>query len=294
MKKARYLFEAGILYVLYFIFSLASPVAASNMGGWVGLTLGPRLGISKRARRHLETYMPHLSTEEREKTVIEMWDNIGRVFAEYPHLEAIARDRITVDHVEIIEQAIADKKGGILIAAHLGNWETNGAALLMQQNEVLNLTYRALNNPYADALLSKARTMNGRLRAYPKARSSGKDIMKALMNKELVGILIDQKYNEGVAVPFFGVPAMTNPVFVSLCQKYKCPLIPVQNIRTGPAQFKIVVHEPIQLFDETGTPLPIETVIQSAHTLLEQWIRDYPGQWLWLHKRWKSGKLTSN
>ena len=106
-------------------------------------------------------------------------------------------------------------------------------------------------------------------------------------------ILMDQKYNEGLAVPFFGMDAMTNPVFVHIAQKYKLPLIPVQTIRTKGAHFILRFHEPLKLFENDQT-LPKETVVAHANALLENWIRENPGQWLWLHRRWDSEKLKAN
>ena len=99
--------------------------------------------------------------------------------------------------------------------------------------------------------------------------------------------LIDQKYNEGVAVPFFGKPAMTNPAFVIMARKYNYPLIPIQIIRENGANFRIIIHEELKAPKDR----PVEEVIAQAHGLLEDWIAKRPAQWLWLHRRWESLKL---
>ena len=181
--------------------------------------------------------------------------------------------------------------GGYFIGAHMANWEVNCMAAYTQLNNPIDLTYRAPNNPWTASLLEKARTLNGRLKAYQKSQESGIHIMRAMKNNRMIGILIDQKYNEGVEAMFFGHPAMTNPVFVKLCQRFKCPLVPVRNTRKNGCHFELEVCEPIPVLDNRGNPRNIKDVIEDSHRLLESWISEAPEQWLWLHRRWKEENL---
>ncbi|MGB4056570.1 MAG: lysophospholipid acyltransferase family protein [Alphaproteobacteria bacterium] len=289
MRKIRFLAEAAILYATYGFFSLLSPEAASNIGGMIGRTIGRFHPFSDRAQKNITRALPELSPESVKKAIIGMWDNLGRVFAEYPHLEKIAAKNVTVINRHIVEDVIKKGQGGIFIGAHLANWEISIPTLLIQHNVAAHVTYRAANNPYSDRLLEKSRSLNGRIKGFPKSRSSAKDLMTALKNKEFLGILVDQKFNEGLSVPFFGIPAMTNTAFVLLAQKFKCPLIPTQTRRTGAARFEIIVHDPLTIFDDQGNPLPPEQVISVVHALFEKNIREAPAHWLWLHRRW--GKI---
>lgn len=286
MKRLRYLLEAVVLYSFYGLCAVLPPITASNLGGFIGRVIGPRLAASRKALRNLDAAMPGLSADEKKKIIAQMWDNLGRVMAEYPHLESIAKTRVTIINEDIVKNTLAAAEGGVFVAVHQGNWEVDMAILLVRFGVKPSLTYRAPNNPMTDRLLEKARTLRGRIHAIPKARSSGRDLMNVMRSKEYLGILVDQKYNEGIAINFFGRPAMTNPVAVMLCQKYKTPLIPVQNRRTGPAQFELTVYPPLSLFDENGEPLPLETVLTIINGMIENWIRQEPGQWLWLHRRW--------
>lgn len=111
--------------------------------------------------------------------------------------------------------------------------------------------------------------------------------MKTLKDARSLGILIDQKYNEGIEADFFDMPAMTNPIFVQLCQRYKCPLIPVRNERLDGCSFRLTSYPPLETFNADGTSRPVEDVIKDAHQLLETWIKERPEQWMWLHHRWK-------
>lgn len=294
MKSIFYLLQGSLLSILMFIFGALPLDAASNLGGWIGRTIGPLLGVSKRARKHLEVAFPGMPDAEKKKITLEMWDNLGRVIGEYPHLEEIAKSRVTVKNEHIVKDALARGAGAIFISAHIGNWETHVPALLARHGVAAALTYRGMNNPHADNILRRLRTLKGKLKAFPKARESGRALLMEMKNKGCVAILIDQKFNEGVEAHFFGKPAMTNPVFVQLAQKFRVPLIAVQCERTGGANFELCVHVPLKLFDDAGAPLTAEGVIAQAHAILEGWIRETPGQWLWLHRRWRKEKLTKN
>ncbi|MCB9982135.1 MAG: lysophospholipid acyltransferase family protein [Rhodospirillales bacterium] len=287
LEYLRYGAEAIGLGVLFVVFWILPASIASNLGGWIGRSIGPHLAASRKARRNLKRALPELNATACDETITGMWEHLGRVVAEYPHLETLALDRTQILGVENLETALNNPKGAIFFGAHLGNWEVNGAAVLLQCGREVALSYRAPNNPWSDKLLMWARTLGGRLSAYPKSRQGGKHMMDRIKDGGALGILIDQKYNQGVDVPFFGLAAMTNPFFVQLAQKYGCALVPIRNRRLDGASFSLTVYKPLAVFDEDGAPRPVEEVIAEAHALLEEFIRETPEQWLWLHRRWK-------
>ncbi len=287
MKKIRYFFEALFLQLLFIFFSLVSPAKASDIGGWLGRIIGPRLAASRKARNNITKALPDVNSKDQDHIIAGMWENLGRVIAEYPHLEKISKEHTTIKNKGRLETLLNENQPIVFFGGHIANWEVNSTALLTQYNKVIALTYRKPNNPWTAKLLDKARTLNGRLPAYPKSRESGKDILRTLKNGEALGILIDQKYNEGLEIPFFSLPAMTNPIFVQLCQKYRCPLVPVRNERIKGCEFRLTPYPPLVLFNNDDTPRPVEDVIKDAHTLIETWIKEKPEQWIWLHKRWK-------
>lgn len=276
------------MHILFAFFNILSPTRASNIGGWIGRTIGPKLAASRKARRNILLAMPELNAEQQDHIIAGMWENLGRVIAEYPHLEEISHDHTSIENKGRIASLLETGQPIVFFGGHIANWEVNSTALLTQYDKAITLTYRAPNNPWTEKLLDKARTLDGRLTAFPKSRESGKNILQTLKDGESLGILIDQKYNEGIEVPFFSQPAMTNPIFVQLCQKYKCPLVPVKNVRVEGCTFKLTPYPPLELFDKNDAPRPIEDVIKEAHTLLEAWIRENPDQWIWVHRRWKN------
>jgi len=286
MKKLRYGLEALLLFILLGLFRILGPERASACGGWIGRTIGPRLAASRKARKNIERAFPESSTARQNEILKGMWDNLGRVIAEYPHLERLSRDFTVIRGKENLEPVFQSGGPAVFFGAHLGNWEINCPAFYTQFGKEIDLTYREPNNPWTAALLNKARSLGGRLKGFRKAAESGRPILASLREGRYLGILIDQKYNEGLAVPFFGHPAMTNPIFVQLAQRFECPLIPAKIVRKKGCRFEGTIEKPLKTSDDREQPLPVEDVIIQAHKVIEAWIRENPEQWLWLHRRW--------
>lgn len=281
MKKIRYLAEYLALRFALLIFRLMPLDAASATGGGLGRAIGPRLAASRKAMRNLENALPELTADERREIVRGMWDNLGRVIAEYPHLEQIVRERLTVTADESAARLMRDNAPCMMIGAHCANWEVGGLTMYFHFGKTVDLTYRAPNNPWVDERLLKLRTLNGLLRAHAKSRSGGQELIRAMREGRYTGMLIDQKYNEGLAVPFFNRPAMTNPAFVQLSVKFGYHIVPWQVERLKGAHFHITIYPPL----ETKNRETVD-VMADAHQYLERWIRKRPEQWLWLHRRW--------
>ncbi len=288
MKKIRYILEALLLYILFFIFKALPTETASNIGGWIGKTTGPKMAASRKAYRNITRALPDKTEEEKADIIKGMWENLGRIIAEYPHLEKLSLNNTEIIYKDSTKEITQSNAPLIYFGGHIGNWEVNCAATLTQIKRPAILTFRAPNNPYVAKLLDKTRTLNGRLKAYPKSRESGRHLIKAMRNNDTIGILIDQKYSEGVNSLFFGHEAMTNPVFIQLCQRFSCPLIPIRNERIKGCNFKLTLYPPINVMNKDNTPRDIDDVIKEAHALLEEWIKERPDQWIWLHRRWKN------
>lgn len=283
MKQVRYAIEASLLYLAFGLFKIMGPRAASGFGGLIGRLIGPKLGASKKALNNLRFALPGKTDNEYAMIIADMWDNLGRVIAEFPHLKTIARD-----HVDIIglENVPRDGKPFVFITAHTANWEAAHVALHVQPKIKFNLTYRLPNNPYIAGLVESCRTVEGQLPMLSKSRAGTRGMVESISEGNPLLILIDQKYNEGVAVPFFGRPAMTSDSFVRLSQKFNAPVIPFRMERLEGCRFRLTILPALPVAGR----MP-EAVIADAHALLEDWIREKPGQWLWLHRRWDSASL---
>ena len=220
-RRIRHILEGLAGWVVFGFFSLFSLDLASNMGGWLGRIIGPRLKVSEVARRNLTRAFPKKSQDQIEELVTAMWDNLGRVMAEYPHLDHIRLydedgkwpGRVTVEGAEYLDLLRDDGKPGIFFSAHLGNWEINAMAAV-QRGLPLTLVYRAPNNPLADALIRRARRRITQCFA-AKGAEGARDSLLVLKKGGHLALLADQKMNDGIAVPFFGRDAMTAPVEVA-------------------------------------------------------------------------------
>jgi KDO2-lipid IV(A) lauroyltransferase len=253
---------------------------ASTLGDWVGRNVASKLPFGDRAIRHVQKSL-HTSPEETNRIAKGMWGNLGRLFAEYPHLAEIYTHKTELVGIENLgDLPTSLHKPAIFFSGHLANWEIL-APSVRQQGINVDLIYRSPNNPYVKDLLDHCRSMDGTLKTYPKSPRGMRQVMKALKQGRRIGILIDQKYNPGVESTFFGQPAMSSLAFIHLAKKFNCPLIPAQIERLDGANFRVTVHKPLDLSKDDMT------LLNEAQNLLEGWITKRPEHWLWLHKRWK-------
>lgn len=289
MKKTRYIFEAALVKTLIALFSVMPVDMASATGGFLGRSIGSILsGASRKAMRNLRLALPGKTDEEYNEIIRGMWDNLGRVFAEYPHLEEIANTRMISEGADYLKNLAHNNDPAILFTGHFANWET-AAAYAHKIGIDLDLIYRAPNNHYVDDTLQACRSMGGKLITYPKSSQGMRDVFSALKKGRRIGILIDQKYNQGLPMSFFGRTAMTSPAFAQLAQRFECPLHPARVERLKGANFKITIFPAMVTKDRT-----VEELINESHIMLEEWIKERPEQWLWVHKRWRENNETDN
>jgi len=148
---------------------------------------------------------------------------------------------------------------------------------------VLQLIYRHANNPYVDRLLAHARTPGGD-KYTRKGAVGARSIHGALRAGLPVGMLIDQKHNRGLPIPFFGRAAMTGTAIAELALKYDAPIFVAQLERLEGARFRVTI-DPALVMPPAG-PNAVADILTRLNARLEQFIRARPGQWLWLHRRW--------
>ncbi len=287
MKRLRYLIEALALRIAFVLLGLLPVDAASNLGGFLGRNIGPRLPFSARARRNLRLVFPEMSAAETERIVAGMWDNLGRTAAEYPHIgEITAPESGRIDWVDTapVRAMRDDGCAGILVSGHLANWEVMPAAAI-QRGVDMTIIVREPNNPFVRPLIERARGVAGGVRA-PKGLPGAKAAVGTLRRGQVLGLLYDQKLNDGVAVPFFGIEAMTPAAPAQLALRFGCPLVPVRVERIGPARFRLASFDALALPDSGDRQADTIAVMATLNQILEAWIRDRPEQWLWLHRRW--------
>ncbi len=284
-RWVSYPLEALAVYALYGFFWLLPASLASALGGWIGRTIGIRLGATRKARRNLARAMPDLSAAEQTDVLVGMWDNLGRVMGEYPHLSAFDATRVTVEGDEVLRSLAQSGQSALIISGHLANWEILPVTAA-KRGLSLQLVYRHANNPYVDRLLSRARTPAGG-RLARKGLEGARSVHAALKQGRMVGMLVDQKHNQGKAVPFFGRPAMTAPAVAVLALHHHVPIVMVHIQRRPGACFHLTIHPPLPMPSPTCPhDAAVLDILTRINATLESWIRQNPAQWLWLHRRW--------
>lgn len=285
LQRMRYAVETVLAYVVYGFFRLLPPSCASAFGGMLMEKIGPRMGVTRVAYKNLDIAFPDKTAAEKEAIVKGMWNNLGRVIAEYPHLDKIW-DRVELVGVENLVRAREGGRATIFWGGHMANWEC--AAMAGRRHDVdVHVVYRKPNNPGVDGLLRRARARGGVSGHIAKGDDGAREILSVLRRNGTVGILIDQKLTEGIPVPFFGQEALTAPVVAAFAQRLGCAVHPLRVERLAAGRLRVTVYSPMTLPASTGDrEADMKALMVEMNTLLEAWIREKPADWLWIHKRW--------
>jgi len=285
MKTLRYRLEAGLLWLVLWLFRLIGIEAASALGGLLGRLLGMVMRSKNRiARRNLEASFPDMPDDEINTIMRRMWENLGRYVGELPHLQDL--DVYGGGRVEITSDIDLEvnRLPAIYFNAHFSNFDVS-TLLLMQRGYELTLIYRAASNPWSEAIIQYWRNKRGGIWV-PKGREGARALFAAIRNKGPIAILADQKFNEGIPVPFFGRDAMTATALAKLAIKYHVPLIPARVLRRPRAHFDVHVFRPIEIPDTGDKAADVRAILLSINQTFEGWIRENPEHWLWIHRRW--------
>ena len=282
LKKARHLSEAGLLLITMGFFKILPLDMASALGGSLARFIGPFLRAHRVADTNLTRVFPEYDDHTRRRILSGMWDNLGRVAGEYPHLSPeTMRNRITIEGAEHVEAFKAGKgKGAVFVSGHFANWELCPLASVIF-GVPATFIYREANNPYAEKLIQSMRRGYCE-RMFGKGRESAQKALQALKGGGSLALLADQKLNEGTEIPFMGFNAKTTLSAAKLALKFHVPVIAMHVVRTDGAHFHVTINPP--KYYAPGT-LPTD-IMNDVHQWFERWIREHPEQWFWVHNRW--------
>jgi Kdo2-lipid IVA lauroyltransferase/acyltransferase len=287
-RRGAHLAEAAGIAVFMTLFACLPVDWASTLGGFIGRTAGPRIGVSRRALHNLRRAMPENSEAENRRILRGMWDNLCRAIAEYPHLARISAagaGRVEIVNGDALTGLAAAGQRSIIFGGHFANWEVGPSTVHRLMGTSLLSVYRAANNPWADRLI---RRFHGIRRAVPKGAAGGRELVRHLRRGGSVAMLVDQKQNDGIAVPFFGRDAMTAPAIARLGHRFSCPLVPVRVERLKGARFRCTIMAPLEIAKTGDATTDERATMASVNAVLEDWVRARPEQWLWVHSRWSA------
>ena len=285
-------FIAQVIFLSLKLLRLVSMDSAIKTFERFARWLGPKLKRNQVALDNLELAFPEKSLEEREKIAIESWAQMARGLIEYGYLDVIFdldEERQDSERIEIInaEQFLKLRDDGlpaILFTGHLANFELLPMAAAKFGLQIKSL-FRAPNNKYVAARIAAARKdVSENLIASSEGASF--QLMSALERGDHIGILVDQKFRRGINVPFFGHYAPSNPLLAKLARRYDCPVHGARNIRLPDGRFRLEITEELVLPRTEDGDIDIKGTTELVNKVVEGWVREYPEQWLWIHRRW--------
>jgi Kdo2-lipid IVA lauroyltransferase/acyltransferase len=269
------------------LFRLLGVDAASALGGWFGRTFGPLSGAHKVADRNLRLAFPEKDAAWRADMLRRQWDGLGRTFGEFPLMDKLLSSpgRVEVVNAERLAQIARDMEPVVFVSGHLSNWEVMPAAIVFS-GVTCQMTYRAANNPYIDERIKKSRFRYGVRLFAPKGGDGARELLDAMKRGESVALMNDQKFNGGVAAPFFGHDSRTAPGPTRLAIRFGAVLQPMSVQRIKGAHFRAVVHDPIVPPSTGDRTADIEAGVRMINAFMEERIRERPEEWFWVHRRW--------
>jgi lauroyl/myristoyl acyltransferase len=287
LQTPVWLLEAAVFHLLYGLARLMPVGAAGRVFGWLLGTLGAHNPNKQHpVRRNLAVVMPEADEATRERVMREIFRSTGLAAVELFLLDRIwrGRDRYLEFSVHPEAEALIRRKAPIVFAtAHTGAWQLTN--LIGREHDLsISVLYAPERNPWMNRFFLARRQHFGG----PMVPSAGgaRDMLRELAAGRQVGAAFDTRIDEGEMVPFFGVPAMTNTLPAMLALR-GYPLIPIRAVRLPGARYRIEVLAPLAPADP-DVPRKDQVLELTArlNAVFEDWIREDPGQWLCMKRRW--------
>jgi len=287
LKDLGWRLEAAGFDALSLTFRLLPIDVASAMGAALFKIFGPMTGAHRTAELGLRLAFPDMGEAERGRLLAAQWDNFGRYIFEFPltHRLTPTGGRVEVVGGERLAAIAASGRPVVFISGHFANMEVM-AAVIVAAGIRCNVTYRAANNPYADRRMIDSRRRYGVSLLSAKGGEGARELLEAMANGRSVAMMNDQRYDAGVAAPFFGRPVMTNPAAVRLALKFGAPIVPMSIERLKGARFRCLVHPPVEIANTGRRNTDIEAGVAVINAFIEARVRERPGEWWWVHRRW--------
>jgi KDO2-lipid IV(A) lauroyltransferase len=259
---------------------------SSAVSGWIWRHVAPMLRRHRRALAHLQAAMPALTPAARETIIRDMWEVLGRNFAEAFQLDRIFADpdRLVLDLSPEVEALMRNHKAIVLVSLHLGNWEIAGISGVRAKLRLAGV-YQKLKNPLVDAYVTGLREPFYPAGLFSKGHDTAPKLMRIARGGASIAILADLRDWRGVAVPFFGRPAPSTPFPALLAIKQNLPIV-AGRVRRLPGVRFLVDAEAIPVQRTGDREADVAATTAAIQACFERWVRETPDQWMWAHRRW--------
>ncbi len=286
MKLFKYFIQFLFVILSFLIFKIIGPSLSSNISGKIFEKIGPFFRSKKIIHSNIKNAFPQIDSKEIEKITKSMWNNYGRVFAEYMFIKDFRygklSSRIQINGSEILDELKRSNKQAVFVSGHFSNFEL--MAMSIEKNGIdLSAIYRPLNNIFLNEIMERIRKKYICKKQIKKGIGGLKKLISLKKNNFSTALMIDQRVSEGVLSEFFNRKALTTTIPAQLVKKFDVCIIPVYIERIKNINFKITINKPIYFSQETS----IEKITDELNQILEKMILKKPEHWIWSHNRWK-------
>tara|TARA_B100001093_G_C26833031_1_gene1017039 strand:- start:185 stop:1048 length:864 start_codon:yes stop_codon:yes gene_type:complete len=287
MNNIKYFFQFFFIVLLFFIFKLIGYKFSIILSGKILNIIGPLFRSKNICLSNLSIAFPKMSNEDKENIIKKMWNNYGKVFAEYMFISNFRKkirysQNILIENQDELNQIKISNQPVIFISGHFNNFEL--MAMHIEKSGIdLAAIYRPLNNKFLNPIMEKIRKKYICKNQIEKGISGTKKLLRYFKSGKSIALMIDQRVSEGIRCNLFGQKALTTTIPAQFVKKFNAKIIPIHIERIKFDKFKLKVFKPLVFKKEES----IDTITLELNKFLEKMICKNPEQWIWTHNRWK-------
>ena len=286
MNKIKYFFQFLIVITMFFIFKVLGLRLSSYLGGKIFQIIGPFFRSKKLIHQNIMKAFPNIDQKKINELTSAMWNNYGRVFAEYVFIKNFRitnlNNNIIVEGKEILDEIKKNNGKVVFISGHFSNFEL----MAMQLEKIgikITAIYRPLNNVFLNKIMERIRKKYICKNQIKKGIGGMKKLINLMNSNFSTALMIDQRVTEGIKSDFFNNEASTTTVPAQLIKKFRIPVVPIFLERIDGTNFKLTINQPINFTNE----MSIKNITDKLNQVLEKMIIKKPEHWIWSHNRWK-------
>tara|TARA_B100000674_G_scaffold478366_1_gene475380 strand:- start:36 stop:896 length:861 start_codon:yes stop_codon:yes gene_type:complete len=286
MKYIKYFIQFFFIIISFALFRIVGANISSSLGGKLFETIGPLFRSKTTIHSNVKKVFPSIRDKDLQILVKSMWNNYGRVFAEYMFIKEFRsgnlNSKIAIDGQNILEKIKKSNQQVLFISGHFSNFEL--MAMHLEKSGInLSAIYRPLNNIFLNPIMERIRKKYICKNQIKKGIGGMKKLIELKKKNYSTALMIDQRVSEGILSNFFNQPASTTTIPAQLIKKFNIPVVPVYIERTQNINFKITINKPL-IFSKQDS---VEKITDKLNNILEQMLIKKPGHWIWSHNRWK-------
>ena len=286
MKYLKYMLQFILIIFSFSIFKFLGAKISSKISGKIFEVIGPFFRSKNLIHKNIKRAIPNIKIDELDTLTKLMWNNYGRIFAEYIFIKDFRYGKlinnIKINGKENLDKIIESNRQVIFVSGHFDNFEL--MALYLEKAGVkLSTIYRPLNNIFLNKIIEKIREKYICKNQIKKGVGGLKKLISLKKKNFSTALMIDQRVSEGILSNFFDKKALTTTIPAQLVKKFEIDVVPIFIERIDNINFEITIHEPISFSKKHS----VQNITDELNNILEVMIMKKPAQWIWSHGRWK-------